>query len=413
MAYVDGCDLSQLVKDLTKRGVIQDGRLPPEVVVYIGVGLLEALAYAHRGGEGRAGVVHRDVSPHNLMLTREGSVKLNDFGIAKSTHEGGQIDKTQHAVGKPLYMSPEQFQGAPLDGRTDLFAVGVTLYELLTGVSPFAAYGNPNENVGMLMMRVFQGHRPPLAQLAPHAPAALIEVVEALLQPNRDYRPASAEVVLEKLDALASHRSKRVLAEPCAPSRTTAPAPSRSPFSTRCASPRCRPKRTSPRVGRSSSPPAPPPQPGARPLPCPHPRGGAGVRRALPDRGSGHAEVFTHPRDRHRPPRPPPRRTRRLRRRPLLAWQRPRRPARGPRNRGARAHARPHARSRSAPGGAARAGRREHRPALRGSRPRPHSPRRGASGAGPHAHTVDALSRISGAPRTGAIPTRRTVHRDR
>lgn len=208
MEYVDGCDVDTLVTALTKRGVLSERRLPPDLAVYIGVGLLHGLEYAHQ-----AGVVHRDVSPHNIMITGSGEVKLNDFGVAKPMRADGMASKTQHSVGKPHYMPTEQFRGDPLDGRTDLFAAGVSVYEWLAGTNPFAIRRTPDETFHMVVKRVFEDDRPRTVEVAPHAPAELIEIVERMLNTDRAHRPSSAEDVLNVLERLVQLRSKRVLGE--------------------------------------------------------------------------------------------------------------------------------------------------------------------------------------------------------
>jgi serine/threonine-protein kinase len=96
--------------------------------------LLAALSYAHEYG-----VVHRDIKPSNLFLLRDGTLKVVDFGVARV--ESSELTETGAILGTPAYMSPEQFLGLPVDGRSDLFSVGVILYHLLTGDRPFS--GSP------------------------------------------------------------------------------------------------------------------------------------------------------------------------------------------------------------------------------------------------------------------------------
>jgi serine/threonine-protein kinase len=109
-------------------------RLPLAETVKIITELLAALSYAHEGG-----VVHRDIKPSNLFLLRDGTLKVVDFGVARI--ESSELTETGAILGTPAYMSPEQFLGLPVDGRSDLFSVGVILYHLLTGDRPFA--GSP------------------------------------------------------------------------------------------------------------------------------------------------------------------------------------------------------------------------------------------------------------------------------
>ncbi len=139
MEYVSGTDLSQLRKALSQKGK----PMSQSLAVYIITELLLGLSHAHnkRDHEGTLlGVVHRDVSPQNVLLSRDGEVKLTDFGVAAARNK---LSKTQPGtvLGKSAYMAPEQARGDPLDGRADLFAVGIILHELLTGERLFAHEG--------------------------------------------------------------------------------------------------------------------------------------------------------------------------------------------------------------------------------------------------------------------------------
>jgi serine/threonine protein kinase len=132
MEYIDGPTLEQLLTSLRRSGE----SMSPAMTAYICAELLKGLDYAHRKGEG---VIHRDLSPRNVMLSREGEVKLVDFGIAVAHVERAstQADKGNPAGSYP-YMSPEQVRGDSLDGRSDLFATGILLWEMLTGKRLFA-----------------------------------------------------------------------------------------------------------------------------------------------------------------------------------------------------------------------------------------------------------------------------------
>jgi predicted Ser/Thr protein kinase len=121
MEFIEGTTLHEL---LAEKRV-----LPAEEVVELARQICRGLDYAHSNG-----IVHRDVKPANIMITANGTVKIMDFGIAKS---GGQVTNTGQVLGTPNYMSPEQVKGRPLDGRSDLFSLGVILYEMLTGEKPF------------------------------------------------------------------------------------------------------------------------------------------------------------------------------------------------------------------------------------------------------------------------------------
>jgi len=137
MDYVDGGDL---------RALLRRRPLPRPLALYIGEQLALALAYVHRLGDddGRPlGLVHRDVSPGNVLLSRSGAVKLSDFGIAKAT---AAADRTWGRLrkGKYAYMAPEQIIGAELAGTADIFSLGITLHELLLGRHPFEPATSPS-----------------------------------------------------------------------------------------------------------------------------------------------------------------------------------------------------------------------------------------------------------------------------
>jgi serine/threonine-protein kinase len=123
MEYVDGTDLAAIIG--------KTGPLPVDVGVMIAIQVCSALDYAHMRG-----LVHRDIKPGNIMVKRNGEVKLMDFGIAHTRHFDA-LTMPGTLIGTPAYMSPEQIAGQPLDVRSDVFSFGIVLYELFTGVKPF------------------------------------------------------------------------------------------------------------------------------------------------------------------------------------------------------------------------------------------------------------------------------------
>jgi hypothetical protein len=128
----------ELVEGVSLEQILQSGPLPQGLAAHLACELLDALGYVHARNdeEGRPlRLVHRDVSPANLLISTTGEVKLTDFGVARL--EGSQLTSTNEVKGKRAYMAPEQFEGKPLDGRTDLFSVGVVLYRMAAGVAPF------------------------------------------------------------------------------------------------------------------------------------------------------------------------------------------------------------------------------------------------------------------------------------
>src|SRR3954452_19121457 len=125
MEYVEGRSLRDLIRS--------EAPLDPNQAAEITAEIASALGFAHRNG-----VVHRDVKPGNVLLTRSGTVKVTDFGIARAGASDG-LTQTGSVMGTATYFSPEQAQGLPVDGRSDVYALGVVLYEMVCGVAPFVA----------------------------------------------------------------------------------------------------------------------------------------------------------------------------------------------------------------------------------------------------------------------------------
>src|SRR5690606_8997902 len=154
---------------------------PPLLAAHVAAQVARGLAYAHRltvHGE-PLNVVHRDVTPHNVLLSFEGAVKLGDFGI---TH-AGQASTAPGIKGKFAYMSPEQARGEPVDGRCDVFALGVVLWELLTGGRPFEA-----ESDMAVLRAVQQRVITPPHRLNPDVSEGLSAVVMRALERDLDAR---------------------------------------------------------------------------------------------------------------------------------------------------------------------------------------------------------------------------------
>jgi serine/threonine-protein kinase len=168
MEVLDGVTLKDFC---AKRGPLTVKRAA-EIVAFVA----EALAYAHSKG-----VVHRDVKPANIMILSNGDIKVTDFGVARLLD--ASATQTGAVLGTPNYMSPEQLTGSKVDGRSDLFSLGVVLYELLTGVRPFQA-----KNIAELI-RLHETHQPaPPSTLRAEVPAACDEIVARALQRDVDVR---------------------------------------------------------------------------------------------------------------------------------------------------------------------------------------------------------------------------------
>jgi len=155
---------------------------------------LAALAYAHK-----AGVIHRDVKPSNVMITPHGIVKLMDFGIAKSESDHNRT-RTGMTMGSMLYMSPEQVRGSNVDARSDIYSVGVMLYELVTGKLPFDA----DNTHAILDAQLNQAPQPPI-EVNPALPAALNEIILTAMAKEPMRRFQSADAFRKALDTLAPH----------------------------------------------------------------------------------------------------------------------------------------------------------------------------------------------------------------
>ncbi len=194
MEYVEGLT----VADLWRLGAKSGALMPMNVALAVIGQTCEALHHAHERQD-RAGrdlrIVHRDVTPHNIMLTRDGVVKLMDFGVAATS---ARKDTEAGAVrGTFAYMAPEQVRGRPLDKRADVFALGVVLYELTTGTRLFRG------SDVQIMTAVVEQDAPPPSTRVPGYPADLEEIVRAALVRDRSGRIPSAAHLAMYLDELA------------------------------------------------------------------------------------------------------------------------------------------------------------------------------------------------------------------
>ncbi len=199
LEFVDGKDLRKVMHRAAERGQ----PVPAEIAVFVVLRILEALAYAHRRRDEHGvelGLVHRDVSPQNVLLSYEGEVKVIDFGLAKS-HLSVQRTRPSVILGKFHYMAPEQARGGRIDRRTDLYAVGLVLWELLAGRNPFEQVP-PHE----LLEAVGHPHIPSVSTAA-QVPGALAAIVDLALQPEPERRFPSAEDMRARLaEALVALR---------------------------------------------------------------------------------------------------------------------------------------------------------------------------------------------------------------
>ena len=183
------------------RALLKSGPLPIDQVVDIGTQLAKALAAAHTQG-----IVHRDIKPENVMRTPSGVVKVLDFGLARvesSAHS--RLTHTGVILGTPAYLAPEQALGQKADFRTDLFALGLLIYELASGLNPFAA-----RSITATIARIVEEEAAPLSDVQPHSVPDLDRIVAICLRKNPLERYSSTQEVvvdLERLQAaLSEHR---------------------------------------------------------------------------------------------------------------------------------------------------------------------------------------------------------------
>jgi serine/threonine-protein kinase len=181
MEHIEGPTLKEIVRER--------GALPPALAADVVVQILRAARYAHKHG-----IVHRDLKPHNVILDEEGRVKVTDFGIARAG--ASEMTETGAIMGTAHYLSPEQAQGQPVDGRSDLYSIGVILYELLTGRVPFDA-----ESPVSIAVRHVSEVPVPAAEVNPEVPPALDAVTMRALAKAPEDRFQDADAFIAAVQA--------------------------------------------------------------------------------------------------------------------------------------------------------------------------------------------------------------------
>lgn len=191
LEHVDGAPLSALI-ERAPRG------LPMAAATAVASAAAAALAHAHERG-----VVHRDVCPENVLLRRDGAVKLADFGLAYDQRQGGEAEPVEATggFGAPAYMSPEQILGEAVDARSDVFSLGVVLYQMLAGVRPFEA-----PDARAVTQRLRHDAPTPLLSVAPGVSPWLVSIVERCLEKAPEHRFASAAALREALEQGAAEQ---------------------------------------------------------------------------------------------------------------------------------------------------------------------------------------------------------------
>ena len=197
MEYVRGPDLKRLINELRRKGLALPMEHALRIVAETSAGLHYAHSYVDPAGNAHP-VVHRDVSPHNILISLDGAIKLSDFGIAKVQGE----DHTQAGVlkGKISYISPEAAAGRPLDARNDVFALGVVLFELLTGQLPFR-----RDHDAATLNAIVREPAPVPSQLKPSIPQDVSDLILRALVKDPSRRTPSAAALREEIEAVMAH----------------------------------------------------------------------------------------------------------------------------------------------------------------------------------------------------------------
>jgi serine/threonine-protein kinase len=190
MQYVEGKSLDALLKERKKLSVGEAVAATKRVAA--------ALSAAHK-----LGIVHRDIKPANVLLSKEGAIKVADFGLARDTDSNRSISETGQIVGTPYYMSPEQAQGERVDFRSDLYSLGSMLYHMATGQRAFEG----DTPLSIVVKHVSAEPVPP-QEIDPSLPDALCALIARLMKKKPEERPASADDLIKELDAVRTAAPK-------------------------------------------------------------------------------------------------------------------------------------------------------------------------------------------------------------
>ena len=185
MEYVDGTPLDDFIKNVT-------GPMPEKRAVPIMKEILLGFSYAHQKG-----VVHRDIKPANIIITKSDGAKILDFGIARLVGEGNHnLTKTGTQMGTVFYMSPEQVQGKKLDHRSDIYSLGITFYQMLTGINPYNGITTEYE----VFSRIVKEDLPAPQDVYPGVPAYLSSILKKAMEKDPDNRFQSCDEFLKAVD---------------------------------------------------------------------------------------------------------------------------------------------------------------------------------------------------------------------
>jgi serine/threonine protein kinase len=185
MEYIKGKTLKEMRQE--------KGAMAPDEAVVLVTQAADALSEAHK-----AGLVHRDIKPSNIIVDSAGRAKIADFGIAHMAQATAQLTMDGQFLGTPQYMSPEQCEGKPVDGRSDIYSLGVTFYEMLTGRSPYDA-----DTPASILVKISRGELKPIQDAVPTMPKNICDIVEKMLRTDAEDRFQDAAELVEALKAVS------------------------------------------------------------------------------------------------------------------------------------------------------------------------------------------------------------------
>ena len=210
--------IMEYVRGKTLKEVIQEkGRISAPTAVQIAIRILSALQHAHQNG-----IIHRDIKPQNILMNADGHVKVADFGIARMANSS-TLTRGDSVMGSVHYFSPEQAQGQGTDVTSDLYSVGVTLYEMLTGRVPF-----DGDSPVAIAMQHLHAQPDPIQRFAPDVPDAICHVCLKAMEKNPQYRYHSAREMASELRMALEGRVDMLQPRVVQPNRQVATLPAQS-----------------------------------------------------------------------------------------------------------------------------------------------------------------------------------------
>ncbi|MEM7115366.1 MAG: protein kinase [Chloroflexota bacterium] len=193
MEYVEGGTLEELIQ--------KNGRLPLPRVLDIGLELADALSRTHH-----LGIIHRDIKPSNVLIAKDGTPRLTDFGLARLIRQDSNLTHTGVFIGSPTYVSPEVLQNERLDTRSDIWSFGILLYEMIAGQPPFQG-----QHMAALLSGILNAPTPVVTNLRDDIPPALAQLLAQMLTKDRNHRLGSMRLVSAELEAILAGKTESAL----------------------------------------------------------------------------------------------------------------------------------------------------------------------------------------------------------